>query len=89
MPGRRDASIDLPVPGGPIISKLWAACSSEFEGALGRLLPLDVAKVGIVRGCCKRCRHWRRLKLRTLEMIDERKQVGGCHDLAAAGPGGL
>ena len=66
-----------------------AAGCGELEGALGGFLPLDVAQVGIVRGRRQRRRPGRRLKLRALEVIDERQQVGRRHDFAAAGPGGL
>ena len=65
------------------------AGSGHLEGALGRLLPLDVAEIGIARGRGERRRLGRRLKLRSLEVVDEGQQVRGRHDLAASGPGGL
>ena len=66
-----------------------AASGSELEGALGRLLPLDITEVGIARRRCKSCRPRWRLKLRPLEMVNEREQVGRGQDIAAACPDGF
>ena len=42
-PGRRAASIDLPAPGGPTISRLWPPAAAISSARLRRLLALDVA----------------------------------------------
>src|SRR5271170_8145874 len=48
MEGSRAASIDLPAPGGPTMSRFVAAGRRDFERALGALLALDV---GEIEGC--------------------------------------
>ena len=40
MPGRREASIDLPVPGGPIMSRLWAPAAATSRARLTVSWPL-------------------------------------------------
>ena len=35
MPGKRFASMDFPVPGGPIINRLWPPAGGNFYGAFG------------------------------------------------------
>ena len=57
MPGKRAASIDLPVPGGPTIRSAVAAGRGDLERALRLRLPLDVGEVRIRRrGRARRCR---------------------------------
>ena len=45
-PGRRCASIDLPAPGGPIISRLWPPAAAISSARLARFLALHVVQVG-------------------------------------------
>jgi len=65
------------------------AGGSDFEGALGALLALDVLEVEPRRRRRDQARLGRRQQLRAFEMVDDRQQVGGGDDLDLAGPGGL
>ena len=45
--GRRDASIDLPVPGGPSIKQVMRARRRDFKGSFDMILPMDIGKIYI------------------------------------------
>jgi hypothetical protein len=45
-PGRRCASIDLPAPGGPLISKLWPPAAATSSARLACAWPLTSARSG-------------------------------------------
>ena len=46
--GIRLASMVLPLPGGPIISRLWWPAAAMVMRPLGRFLPADIGEVQIV-----------------------------------------
>ena len=90
MPGRRAASIDLPEPGGPTISRLWPPDGGDFERPLGALLTLDVLQIEPVGARGGQARGsgggstW--LPLKWLTMREEARRRD---DLDLARPGGL
>ena len=66
-----------------------AARRGDFEGALGRLLALNVFQIGIGGVLTQHRRGRRRDDLAALEVIDEGQQRSGRHDIPAAGPNRL
>ena len=90
MPGRRSASIDLPVPGGPMNSRLCAAGRGDLQRTLGGRLALHVAQVG--RGRCRRRGQRPRLRQRRcvvarLQRLHHLQQAVGGADVQRADPG--
>ena len=90
MPGRRAASIDLPAPGGPIISRLWPPAAATSSARLAALLALDVARdrgsapAASASFGCGGVSTWR-----ALEVVDQREQVRRRQHLDPPGPGRL
>src|SRR5215471_13410449 len=70
--GSRAASMDLPAPGGPTISRLWPP--ADFERALGAFLTFDVGQIEHRAARLQNFRLRPRQDLRAFEMIGELDQ---------------
>ena len=55
MPGRRGASIDLPDPGGPIISRLWPPAAAISSARFAVSWPLTSARSGQAASSLRAC----------------------------------
>jgi hypothetical protein len=88
--GSREASIDLPAPGGPFSKKIADLLRRRFRAAFGALLALDVTKIWLRAGLRMNGRPRPCHNLCALKMIDELNQGQGCKNVdVLACPGGL
>lgn len=87
IPGRHDASIDFPDPGGPIINKLCPPAAAISNARFAVSCPLTSEISGsAAQLLVPEFRGWRRHDLRTLDVIDELQQIARRENIKPARP---
>ena len=77
MPGSRRASIVLPAPGGPIISRLWPPAAATSSARRAKSLPAQVSEVQRhAPPVGRRCRGWRRRRPSLARQVEQRDRLG-------------